>query len=150
MLKKLKMWWYFHMANPVARKGEKGGFKWVFRRFWLEIETISGNFKVRFTAAEHPYGYLLSGDDDQVHGFAVRLYFIGHLLTTAQEFVNDIDNALENYEARMEGTVDDTENEQATIAEVKNIQEYVDASPKERRKMEKESNGRFKKVVKDV
>lgn len=147
---KIKRWWLFTIGNPTVRSGEAGGYKWRFRRFWLEISTISGNFKVRFTAAEHPYGYLSSGDDSQTHGFAERMYLIGMLLTTDQKFVSDIDSALKNYESRAEGTADDTDNEQAAIAEVRNIQEYADASQKERRKMERDSNGRFKKVMKDV
>lgn len=139
------------MSNPTVRTGESGGYRWKFRRFWLEIETLSGNFKVRFTAAEHPYGYLIEGEDDQTHGFTERMYLIGMLLTTDQKFVDDVDNALKNYESRLVAVNDDAEaNEEPSIAEVKNIHEYVDASPNERKKMERESNGRLKKLMKDV
>lgn len=138
------------MSNPTVRTGEAGGYRWRFRRFWLEISTISGNFKVRFTAAEHPYGYLSCGDDSQTRGFAERLYLVGMLLTTDQQFVSDIDSALKNYESRQYGADDETYDEQAALAEMKKIQDYVEASQKNRRKMERDANGRFKKVVKDV
>lgn len=147
---KIRRWWLFTFRNKVVRSVESGGFRWKFRRFWLEIETLSGNFKARFTAAEHPYGYLLSGDDDQTRGFAERVYMVGYLLTTDQKFVDDIDRALKDYNARMEGTVEDEVSEEASVAEVKKIQEYMDANQKRRRKMERDANGRFKKVVKDV
>ena len=56
---KIEKFWWFSMRNPVIRAGERGAFRWKFRRFWLEIETLSGNFKARWTADEHPYAYLI-------------------------------------------------------------------------------------------
>lgn len=148
---KFLKWWYFHLANPKVREGEAGGFKWCFRRFWLDIWTVSENFKVRFTADKDPYGYLLAGKDDtNIHGFAMTIYEVGKLLTTDQGFVNDVQKALRKYEKRLGQTELEKDGEEAAIAEVKAIQEYVDAAPKERRKMERDANGRFKRVVKEV
>lgn len=148
---KFLKWWYFHLANPVVRKGEIGGFKWCFRRFWLDIETVSGNFKVRFTADKDPYGYLLAGkDDENIHGFAMTLYEIGKLLTTDQGFVNDVQKAIKKYAKRLEQVKPEEDGEEAALAEVKAVQEYIDAPKKERRKMERDANGRFKKAVKEV
>ena len=80
MMKKFTEGWYFHVVNRKVRKGEKGGFKWLFRRFWLEISTLSGNFKARFTAAEHPYGYLIAGEkDDNIEGYCQMLYMVAML-----------------------------------------------------------------------
>lgn len=149
---KFLKWWYFHLANPVVRKGESGGFKWRFRRFWLDIWTVSENFKVRFTADKDPYGYLLAGKDDtNIHGFAATMYNVGKLLTTDQGFVNDIQKAFDKYEKRLAKTeLEDESGEEAAIAEVKAVQEYVDAPKKVQRKMERDANGRFKKAVKEV
>lgn len=147
---KFLKFWYFHLANPKVREGEAGGFKWKFRRFWVDIRTVSGNFKARFTADEHPYGYLVSGKgDDNIHGFAATLYQIGKMLTTDQGFVNDIQKAIAKYEKRLEKVAPEKGGEEAAIAEVKSVQEYVDAPKKEKRKMERDANGRFKKAVKD-
>lgn len=100
---KIRAWWLFKMSNPVVRKGEKGGFKWVFRRFWLEISTVSGNFKARFMAAEHPYGYLVSGKDDKnIEGFCQMIYTVGMLLTTDQGFVDDVRKAIGKYQKRLD------------------------------------------------
>lgn len=141
------------MVNPVVRKGESGGFKWVFRRLSLEIETLSGNFKAKFTADESPFAYLLAGDDEQTHGFALRLYMIGKLMTREQRFVDDLDKALKNYEKRAQKQVDvveDETEEKIAIEEVKKVQEYVEMEPKERKKRDRDSNGRFRKAVKEL
>lgn len=153
---KIVKWWYFHVANPVVRKGEAGGFRWTFRRFWLDITTVSGNFKVRFIADEHPYGYLAAGKDDtNIHGFARMMYDVGKLLTTDQEFVDDVTNAIVNYNSRLEkqaagDVVDDETEEKIAMETEKAIQEHVELPKKERRKVERGIDGRFKKAVKDV
>ena len=142
----------FNFQNPVVRKGEHGGFKWCFKRFWLSVETLSGNFKARFTASEHPYGYLLAGkDDSNIEGFSQMLYTVGMLLTTDQGFVDDIQKALRKYEKRLVQEVEEDEGEEiAAIKEVQAVQEHIELPKKERRKVERDINGRFKKVVKDV
>ena len=141
--------------NPVVREGESGGFKWCFRRLTLDISTVSGNFKARFTAAEHPYAYLLSGKtDENIRGFCAGLYSVGMLLTTDQTFVDDINRALREYQERKvkenPAPEDDKIEEEIAVEEVRQVQEYVEAAPKERRKMERDANGRFKKAVKRV
>lgn len=152
-MKKFLKWWWFTVKNPVIRKGEVGGFRWVFRRFWLEISTKSGNFTVKFTADENPYGYLVAGkDDSNVHGFALTMYEIGKMLTTDQGFVDDIQRAVQKYSKRLEKkakgeVVEDETEEKVAVEEVKKVQDYVEKSPKERRKLERDANGRFKKAV---
>lgn len=154
---KIQRWWYFYLANPVVAKGERGGFKYKFRRFWLEIETVSGNWKMRSTASENPYGYLVASvnakNEDNVYGFAEMLYMLQALLTIDQKLVDDVRKALKNYEKRSEGVIPSNEDEieeKIALEEVKAVQEYVDAPKKERRKMERDVNGRFKKAVKEV
>lgn len=150
ILEKVQMWWYFHIANPVVRMGEKGGFKWVFRRFWLEITTLSGNFKARFMASEHPYGYLLAGkEDNNIEGYCQMLYTVAMLLTTDQGFVDDVRRAVEKYEKRL-GKVKNEEDEEMAMADMKDLQEHLELPKKERRKVERDINGRFKKAIKSV
>lgn len=139
------------MQNPSVRKGEVGAFKFNFRRYDLIISTLSENFKVRFTADKDPYGYLLSGKDDtNIHGFAMTIYQVGKLLTTDQGFVDDVQKALQKYEKRLSKVKPDTDSEEAALAEVKAVQEYVEMPKKEQRKYERDVNGRFKKAVKEV
>lgn len=150
MFEKLSKWWWFHMANHIVRRGEAGGFKWTFRRFWLDIETISGNFKARFTAAEHPYAYLLAGkNDDNIHGFCQMLYTIGMLLTTDQGFVNDVAKAVNKYDKRLQKASAIEENEaeeKMALAEVEQTHEYANMSKEEHKKIDR----RFKKAVKKI
>lgn len=156
MMQKLKNWWYFHMVNPVVRKGHTEAFKWVFRRFWLEISTVSGNWKVRFTAAEHPYAYLLAGKtDDNIIGFCQMLYYLGMVLTTDQGLVDDIAKAISKYDKRLakkasSAAKEDPEEEKLALEDVKQVQSYVEMDPKNRQKKERDINGRFKKAVKKI
>ena len=153
---KMRAFWLFNFRNPKVRDGEHGGFKWVFRRFWLDVRTVSGNFKARFTASEHPYGYLVVGkDDSNIEGYCQMLYTAGMLLTTDQGFVNDVKKAVDKYEKRLEkqaakDVVEDETEEKIAIEEVKQVQEYVEMPAKERKQRERDVNGRFKKAVKDV
>lgn len=148
---KIRIWWYFHVANPVVRKGEHGGFKWEFRRFWLEISTVSGNFKARFIADEHPYAYLLAGkEDNNIIGFCQMIYMLGHMVTTDQGLVNDIQKAVQKYQKRLEKSVEvveDATEEKLALESEKAIQEHIELPDKERKKVEKDIDRRFKKVV---
>ena len=146
--------WYFRIANPVVRKGEKGGFKWVFRRFWLDISTVSGNFSARFMADENPFGYLMAGKaDDNIVGFCQTVYYLGKTLTTDQGLVDDIGKAIAKYEKRLEkagAAASEKEDEDIAMKEVKAVQEIVEMPKKERRKYERDVNGRIKKAVKGL
>ena len=151
-MSKFMNWWYFHMSNPKVRSGEKGGFKWVFRRFWLEITTLSGNFKARFTAGEHPYGYLIAGkDDSNIEGYCQMLYMVGMLLTTDQVFANDVQKAIKRYDERMlkdNPVVEDALEERMSIEDVKGVQERVEMSEASRRRASRETDRRIKEAIK--
>lgn len=151
---KILKWWWFTFRNPVVREGESGGFCWRFRRFWMEVETLSGNFKARFMADAHPYAYLLAGKtDDNIIGFCQIVYMLSHTLTTDQGLVNDVQRAYQKYNNRLQKQAasevleDETEEKIALDAE-KAIQEVVEMPKKERRKYERGVDGRFKAAVK--
>ena len=144
------------MRNPIVREGEHGGFKWRFRRFTLEISTVSDNWRARWTAAEHPYGYLLAGSgDENIEGFAQTMYEVGMLLTTDQGFVNDIQKALKKYSSRLEkkaakDIVEDETEEKIALEAEKQVQEHIELPRKERKKRERDINKRFKESAKYV
>ena len=153
---KLMKWWYLGIRNTTVRKGEAGGFRWRFRKFSVDFETLSGNFKMRFTADAHPYGALISRTtEDDIHGFAFTIYEIGKLLTTDQKFVNDIEKAIRSYGKRLdklaaEGVVEDETEEKIALETEKQIQEVVDMPKNERRKYSRDVDRRFEKAVKEV
>lgn len=153
MFLRLRKWWLFHVQNPVVRAGKKGAFVWRFRRYTLELSTLSGNWKMVVTASEHPYGYLYNGSDDQVQGFCEMVYFTQATITTDQGLVDDIRKAFQKYDKRMEKVankkVDESEEEQA-MKEMQELQEFIELPKKERKKAERDINGRFKKAVKQA
>lgn len=151
---KFLKWWWFTVKNPVVRKGEHGGFKWCFRRFWLDISTLSGNFQCRFMADAHPYSVLVGCErEETIHGYCALLYQIGKLMTTDAGFVGELQKALSKYDKRLQKqaaseVVDDETEEKIALEEVKAIQEVVDMPKNERRKYERGVDGRFKAAVK--
>lgn len=142
------------MRNPVVRKGEHGGFKWCFRRFWLDVETLSGNFKARFMAGEHPYGYLVAGkNDSNIEGYNQILYEVAMLLTTDQGLVDDIVRALNKYQGRVDKAAkveEDETLEKIDLESVKSAQERSELPKRYRKKKDRQTNRKFKKVIKEM
>jgi hypothetical protein len=152
ILAKIQKWWYFTFLNPVEYRFEVGGFKVVFRRFWLEIESMSKNFKVRFLASEHPYGYLFvsckNGKLDNVHGYCAFIYKLSHCLTTDNKFVEDINRAISNYDKRLAAkavTNVSTDNDDIDLEVVKQNDAVGKMTKKEREARKKE----LKKSLRD-
>ena len=149
-------WWIFKVRNTKVREGRTEAFRWCFRRFSMDISTASGNFKASWTAGENPYAYLLAGEtDENIIGFCQIMYQVGMLLTTEQKFAKDVAKAIENYANRLskeaaKGVVEDETEEKIALEEVKQVQELVEMPKKERRKYERDVNGRFVKAVKKV
>lgn len=156
MWDKIVKWWYFKVNNPIVRDGQSkdGAFKWRFRRFSMEISTLSENFKAQFTAGEHPYGYLVSGKtDDNILGYCQTLYEVAMLLTTDQGFVNDIQKALRKYSSRIEKNVkveEDEVKEKIALETEKAIEEYTQMPKRFRKKVDRDTDRKFKKAVKAI
>lgn len=147
--------WCLNVMNPVVVSGEKGGFRYVFRRYTLELRTVSGNWRMRVTACEHPWAYLRAsveqGREDNVFGFANVLYYLTMTMTTDQRLVDDVQKALVDYDRRLEENVgEDSEEEKAALEEVKGVQEYVEMGARERRKYERDVNRRFRQAAEKV
>lgn len=152
ILAKIQKWWLFAFRNKVEYKFEFGGFKVVFRRFWLEIESVSENFKVRFLASQHPYGYLFvsaqKGNLDNIHGFCAYIYKLCHTLTTDSKLVEDVNRAMKNYDKRLAAkaaTAVSTENDDIDLEIVKQNHEAGQMTKKERKARKKE----IKEALKD-
>lgn len=147
-------WWYFKVRNTAVWKGEKGGFKAEFKRFTLEIRTVSGNFKAGWTADVYPYGYLLAavkqGNEATLWGFCERLYMWSKCLLCDQKLADDMDAAFDGYSKRLEAVGEDAEEvpEDAILGYEKEVQELSELKGKERRKREKEIDAKFKKILK--
>lgn len=142
------------MANPVVKTGEKGAFRWVFRRYTLEVETLSGNWKARWTADDSPYVHLMACEnDDDIREYFEIIYEVSKLLMTEQRFANDCVKAVLNYSKRLDkaaakGVVEDEIEEKAALEFERQVQEVVEMDKKTRRKYERGVDGRFKAAVK--
>lgn len=152
ILASIQKWWLFTFRNPVKHKFELGGFRVVFRRFWLDIESVSDNFKVRFLASQHPYGYLFvsaeQGQLNNIHGFCAYLYKLSYCLTTDKKLVNDVNKALKNYDMRLAAkaaTAVSTENDSIDLEVVKQNHEVGQMTKKQRKQRKKE----IKEALKD-
>lgn len=101
----IALWWFLHVRNRTERKGEGHGYWYRFRRYTLEIGTQSGNFRARFTASEHPYGYLNEsleqGNEDNVFGFIRLMYYLGASVTDDKELCDAVVKALNGYGERL-------------------------------------------------
>lgn len=152
ILARIEKWWLLTFRNPIEYKFEFGGFKVVFRRFWMEIESVSENFKVRFLASQHPYGYLFvsaqKGNLDNIHGFCAYIYKLSHTLTTDNKLVEDVNKAMKNYDKRLAAkaaTVVSTENDDIDLEVVKQDHEVGKMTKKERKQRKQE----IKEALKD-
>lgn len=58
---KFLRWWLFNFRNKTVWKGEIGGFRYRFRKYWLDIRsTASNHWDLRIGIANHAYGFLLA------------------------------------------------------------------------------------------
>lgn len=152
ILSKIQKWWLFTFRNQVQFSYNLGGFKVTFRRFWLDIETVSRNFKVRFLASEHPYGYLFvsaqKGNLDNIHGFCAYIYKLSHIITTDNKLVEDVNKAIKNYDKRLAAkaaTEVNTENDEMDLDIVQQSHEVGKMTKKQRKQRIKE----IKEALKD-
>lgn len=120
----------------------------------MDVETLSGNWKARWTADLHPYGALVSREgEDDIHGYCQIIYEISKLLTTDQKFAEDVVRSISKYNDRLEKkasreVVEDDTQEKIALEEMKQVQEVVEMPTKERRKFERGVDVRFRKAVK--
>lgn len=145
-------WWLFKFRNPKEYEFLLGGFKIVFRRFWMDIETVSGNFKMRILASQHPYGYLFVSAQkdnlDNIQGYCYYLYKVAYTITTENKLVEDLNKALKNYDKRLAAkaaTQVSTENDEIDLEVVKQAHTVGKMSKKERNQRKKE----IKEALKD-
>lgn len=102
----LRGWWLLTFRNTLLREVEFDAYKVTFRRFTMEVETKSGNMKLRTACMQYPQGYLLycleHGSEQQVEWFCQTVYRLVSLLTQDQGFADDVIRAFAKYAKRIE------------------------------------------------
>lgn len=105
-ISELVKWWMLHFRNTVVQKVEFDAYRVTFRRFTMDIETKSGNMKLRTMLMEHPQSFLthclLQNDVKVVEWFCNIVYRFVCLITTDQGLANDVQKAFSKYAKRMD------------------------------------------------
>ena len=131
-------WFLFTFRNPVLSKSENGAFKVVFRRYWMEIRSLSDNFRLRVMICEHPYGYLLyglkQGNEKNLHAYCEYVYAVVMTLTTDQKFANEVQRSLGRcYERRANAELKKTVKERDDDTAIAEVMQQVEADKMSRR-----------------
>ena len=131
-------WFLFTFRNPVLSKSESGAFKVVFRRYWMEIRSLSDNFRMRVMICEHPYGYLLyglkQGNEKNLHAYCEYVYAVVMTLTTDQKFANEVQRSLGRcYERRANAELKKTAKERDDETAISEVMQQAEADKMSRR-----------------
>lgn len=126
---------------------------------YMEIRTISDNWRMRLDARHTMYGYLLTaaqqGNESQVHGYCVQLYIMATALD--QGLINDVQKAIAKFMKRKDKEAD-SEAKSVTEAQIAGdealMQEAIErgemrGNKKAERKAAKESQEEIRKVLKE-
>ena len=122
---------------------------------YLHIHTPNKVFEQRVVG--YPYGYLLvavsQGNEEEVHSYCVMLWRVTQEIYQDAGFANDIIRAITKRDKRLmkqaekEAAKVSEAEEMASQAFMENVIAFADASPKERKRMSKESRKEMKQIL---
>jgi hypothetical protein len=135
-------WWLLKFRNTIVQEIEFDAYKVTFRRFTMDIETKSGNMKLRMTHCEHPNAFLFSCLEDNpklIEMYCRRLYEFVNFYTFDVGFANEYAKAINKFYKRMEKKTESLakdisdDDDQIAIEIVKSNIEYAKMNNKERK-----------------
>lgn len=145
-------WWLLKFRNTIIQEVEFDAYKVTFRRFTMEVETKSGNMKLRTMGMLYPnsflYHALAQGDTKMVEWFCNELYQFVSLITTDQGLANDVHKSFAKYYKRMEKKAESIAKD-ITLDEDKLNEEVVKANI-EVAKMTKAERKAHKEAMREV
>ena len=149
---RLGIWWMLTFRNTLVKEVEFDAYKVTFRRFTMEVETKSGNLKLRTMGMLYPnsllYHALEQGDTKMVEWFCNEAYQFVSLITTDQGLADDVHKAFAKYYKRMEKKAESIAKE-ITLDEDKLNEEVVKTNI-EVAKMTKAGRKAHKDAVREV
>ena len=149
---RLGMWWMLHFRNALVKEIEFDAYKVTFRRFTMEVETKSGNMKLRTACMLYPnsflYNALEQGDKKIVEWFCNEVYQFVSLITTDQGLADDVHKAFAKYYKRMDKKAESIAKE-ITLDDDKLNEEVVKANI-EVAKMTKAERKAHKEAIREV
>ena len=145
-------WWVLKFRNTIVQEVEFDAYKVTFRRFTMDVETKSGNLRLRTMGMLYPNSFLYhaleQGDTKMVEWFCNEVYQFVSLLTTDQGLANDIHKAFAKYYKRVEKKAENIAKE-ITLDEDKLNEEVVKANI-EVAKMTKKERKAHKEAIREV
>ena len=122
---------------------------------YLHIYAPNGVFEQRVVG--YPYGYLLAavsqGNEKEVDGYCMMLWRVTQEIYQDAGFANDIIRAINKRDKRLmkqaekEAAKVSEAEEMASQAFMEDVVAYAEASPKERKRMSKESRKEMKQIL---
>lgn len=144
---KVQKWLLITFCDTKIKTVQCPAFKVTFRKFTMEIKSVSGNFTLKTKGMVYPnaflYDALTKGDADLVQWYCNRMYELTTLLLTDQGLFDDVQKALNKYDKRMQVVAEQkakevTEEEERIVAEqVKANIEYANMTKKQRKEYKK-------------
>ena len=144
---KLQRWFLLTFCDTKIKTVQCSAFKVTFRKFTMEIKSVSGNFTLKTMGMVYPnaflYDALTKGDADLVQWYCNRMYELTTLLLTDQGLFDDVQKALNKYDKRLQVIAEQkakqvTEEEERIVAEqVKANIEYANMTKKQRKEYKK-------------
>lgn len=143
----VQRWFLLTFCDTKIKAVQCSAFKVTFRKFTMEIKSVSGNFTLKTMGMVYPnaflYDALTKGDADLVQWYCNRMYELTTLLLTDQGLFNDVQKALNEYDKRLQVIAEQkakevTEEEERMAAEqVKANIEYANMTKKQRKEYKK-------------
>lgn len=144
---KLQRWFLLTFCDTKIKTVQFPAFKVTFRKFTMEIKSVSGNFTLKTTGMVYPnaflYDALTKGDENLVRWYCNRMYELTTSLLTDQGLFDDVQKALTKYGKRLQVVAEQkakqvTEEADTIAAEqVKANIEYANMTKRQRKEYKK-------------
>lgn len=132
-------------------------FRVTIKRYYMDIESVSGIFKLRLPFNTRPYLYLLAaaqqGRTDNIYGFCLTTFMTAMLCTAEQQVYNEINDAISRYIDRVQKQAAPQASEfddELALREVKANVERGQMTRQQRRKAEREARKNMKEGMADI
>lgn len=164
-------WWLFNFRNKTIWKGEIGGFRYRFRKYWLDIRsTASNHWNLRIGIANHAYGFLLAIINEMQNApdaderkrlenhftfFASNLYYTSAFIFADTKFAKGLNKELDwaynrmMKQAKEEASKVTKEQEDAEQVFMEDAVKRGSMNRQQRRKAEREARKAMKEEIKN-
>ena len=143
----VQRWFLLTFCDTKIKTVQFPAFKVTFRKFTMEIKSMSGNFTLKTMGMVYPnaflYDALTNGDEKLVQWYCNRMYELTTCLLTDQGLFDDVQKALTKYGKRLQVVAEQKakevteEDERIASEQVKANIEYANMTKKQRKEYKK-------------